>query len=50
MPAALRARAGTAQPGEPLFVLSKVDGLLRGGFEVAPQPQPQPQPLPQPQP
>ena len=27
-----------------------VDGLLRGGFEVAPQPQPQPQPLPQPQP
>ena len=39
VPAALRATAGMAQPGEPLFLLSKLDGMLRGGFEVKRGPQ-----------
>ena len=39
VPAALRATAGMAQRGEPLFLLSKFDGLLRGGFEVKQGPQ-----------
>jgi len=39
VPAALRATAGVAQPGEPLFLLSTEDGKLRGGFEVKRGPQ-----------
>ena len=39
VPANLRAMAGMAHAGEPLFLLSRFDGLLRGGFEVKPGPQ-----------
>ena len=36
VPAALRATAGMAQPGEPLFLLSKFDGMLRGNTVKVP--------------
>ena len=39
VPAHLRAIAEMAHVGEPLFLLSRLDGLLRGGFEVKPGPQ-----------